>query len=156
MPNASASSQLSRPPLHRGRAVIRHRLVSGCLATLAFLAVVLVALAPGAGARGRSGCPRVVVTVGNRTFVADRFSAYQQVGCGHAVAIAKSFVRQGHSLGACTQGCRVDYRWMCFYEGLKDRSGYSHDCFSYPQYPAVALGIHPGPGFFFYERAHSG
>ena len=86
----------------------------------------------------------------------DKFSLYQRVGCSHARAIVKSFLRQGHSPSACDQGCRVGYRWLCFYEGLKDRSGYSHDCFSYPQYPAVALGIHPGPGFFYYERVHGG
>ena len=128
------------------------RLLAGSGAALAVFAVVVVALAPGAAASGHSGCRQVVVRVGNRTFVGDRFSVYQRVGCTRARAIVKSFLRQGHGVGACTRGCRVGYRWLCYYEGFKSRNAYSHDCFSYPQYPAVGLGVHPGPGFFFYER----
>lgn len=115
---------------------------------------------PGLGAAhaaaGHHGCGQVVVTAGGRTLVGDRFSVYQGVGCRHARAIVRSFLQEGHGPGACTQGCRVGYRWLCFYEGAKDRYGYAHDCFSYPQYPAEALGVHPGPGFFYYERVRSG
>lgn len=135
---------------------MRRSLLGGCVATLAACSFGVVALAPRAAARSHRGCRPVVVRVGSRTYVGDRFSVYQRVGCRHARAIVKSFLRQGHSLSGCKHGCRVGYRWLCYYEGLKDRHGYSHDCFSYPQYPAVALGIHPGPGFFYYERAHSG
>lgn len=135
---------------------MKRRLLGGSVAALAVLTAVVVALAPGAAARGHRGCGQVTVRVGSRTFVGGGFSVYQRVGCSHARRIVRSFLRQGHSPSACEQGCRVGYRWLCFYEGLKNRNGYEHDCFSYPQYPAVGLGVHPGPGFFYYERAHSG
>lgn len=131
-------------------------LLGGSVAALSLFTAGLVGLAPAAAGRGHHGCGQVVVRSGSRTFVGDTFSVYQRVGCRHARAIVKDFLRQGHRPTGCEQGCRVGYRWLCFFEGLKDRNGYSHDCFSYPEYPTVGLGVHPGPGFFYYERVRGG
>jgi hypothetical protein len=97
---------------------MRPRLLGGSVAALVVLAVMLVGLTPAATGRGHHGCGQVVVRSGSRTFVGNRFSVYQRVGCRHARAIVRDFLRQGHSLSGCEQGCRVGYRWLCFYEGL--------------------------------------
>ncbi len=112
---------------------------------------LLVALAPAAAARGRHGCGSVVARVGSRRFVGYRFEAVHGVSCKVARVLTRHFLAEGHSPTACENGCRVAYRWLCFYEGYHDRYGYEHDCFGYPQYPAVGFPVHPGPGFFFAE-----
>ncbi len=119
---------------------------------LAIAAATMLSLSAGAAARGHRGCAPVVVRVHGRTFVGDRYQAYQRAGCKTARLMTARFLRQGHSPTACENGCRVAYRWLCFYEGYRNRFGYDHDCFNYPQYPGVGFPVHPGVGFFFFER----
>jgi hypothetical protein len=132
---------------------MRRRLLSGAVAVAA-VATLTVAVAPGAAATGKHGCGQVVVKHGGRTFVADRYEAVHGVGCKTVRLMTRRFLEQGHGPTACAgvYGCRVAYRWLCFYEGFHDRYGYEHDCFQYPHYPAVGFPAQPGAGFFFSER----
>jgi hypothetical protein len=124
------------------------------LTVVAGVSAWLVFVPSGAAASHPRPCAQVVVTAAHRTFVADRYEVYQRVGCKTARLMTRRFLAQGHSPTACAgvTGCRVAYRWLCFYEGFHDRYGYEHDCFRYPRYPAVGFPAQPGAGFFFSER----